>query len=262
MINSTIWIQLGIIGHFFYRRECLSCGVSTTSFSGGLILFVSVLLLICCWLFVKPLIAKAGEVEVARKQIRQWKRNTTVFTALLRRQTKIDAGKWHDDFVLGNGEGAAFQFIVAVNPFCSACAIEYKILSELLSKYPDQISIIIRFGINYDNRAREQTIAVQSLLSAYFDSNDYMTRKTVLDDWFKPMGAGAWKEKYQPKERAYADLLSKYKDWCTSNKISRTPELFVNSNRLPELYHPDDLRILIPKLLKRKTKAAITINPI
>jgi len=251
LTTAVIWLQAGT---FFYslKNICIDCTLFNSTSLPGAGLLITCSLLACTWLLIKPIIGKAEELTTARQQIRQWKRHTSVFNALLKKQAAIDAAVWENDFLLGNPEGAVIWMMVVVNPFCPACALEYKLLSSLIQTYPGSICLIVRFGINYNNRVAEQTLAVQELLSAFFYPTGQVDPRQILDDWFKPMDREAWREKYRPPKVQYPELLQKYKDWCLSQKIARTPELYINGHQFPPLYHPEDLRTLVPRLIARR----------
>jgi len=165
LTTAVIWLQAGT---FFYslKNICIDCTLFNSTSLPGAGLLITCSLLACTWLLIKPIIGKAEELTTARQQLRQWKRHTSVFNALLKKQAAIDAAVWENDFLLGNPEGAVIWMMVVVNPFCPACALEYKLLSSLIQTYPGSICLIVRFGINYNNRVAEQTLAVQELIGS------------------------------------------------------------------------------------------------
>lgn len=261
-IAAIIWLQEGLTVYSLAGLYERNPGIVDDSFYRLMTSWSFLTLLSSAWFFVKPLIMRVEEGTEARQQIRQWRRNATVFSALLKRQPKVDATVWEDDLVLGNRRGdATFQFIIAVNPFCPGCAIEYSILSDLLRAHPNDITLIIRFGIHPHKPEADQNMAAQAILSAYFNAADGSLQKQVVDDWYKPIDQQEWRRKYYTGDHRYPELLQRYIDWFVESKIERVPDLLINGQRLPDGFYPDGLKVLIPKLIKRKNNVVPTTEP-
>jgi uncharacterized membrane protein len=255
LLAAVIWLQEAVLIYWFSMRANRS--VSFVPLSRSALLLVCCTLIASAWLLIKPLILAAGEADNSRKQIAKWKQSVAVFTALLRVQPKINAAIWEDDILLGNRDGAVVKLVVAMNPFCAGCALDYRVLDILLEKHSRDIVVVIRFAGAQNG---SQKTALEAILSVFFRTTDPSEQRRIIKDWFNSMDLWEWKCKYQTTDLPNTDLLHRSKQWAEENKITHTPDLFIDGHRLPKLFLARDLLTLMPGLIKFKRNRT-QINP-
>ena len=252
LLTCIIWMQALLIFYYYFIQypylsisyiDDLLSSKSIPSFLTGIIC----LGIASIWFFIKPIILKANEVTNTRKQIMRWKNNPFLFGAVLKMQKKIETNLWSDDFVLGSEE-ATIKFMVAMNPYCPACAKEYKLLKNLLRVQHNNICIIIRFGVNLSKPSIGNQ-AVQHLVHSYHNTTSEK-RDDILSDWYHSSNLNVLKSKYTDIDLGNFALLKKYEDWFKEAEIKHTPTLFLNGYEFPPPYRVTDMNILIPILLK------------
>ena len=205
------------------------------------------------WFFIKPSIIKAGEVDVARKQISSWKNNVQLFQTLLHQQKHIDTTIWDDDFVLGNRE-ALIVMIVAMNPYCRTCGKEYEVLANLIKIHGNNLFIIIRFGADL-SKPNLKNQAVQYLIHDYRQTPKEL-QVHVLSNWYTSSDLNHLKAKYPDIDLKDQSLLEKYEHWFKEVKIHYTPTLFLNGYQFPQPYNIADFKTLILGFLDLKKTIA------
>lgn len=254
LLTSLIWAQASlvllnyiIINPFkesSYYDELFSDKTISVFFTA-----IICLLIASTWFLIKPLIVKANEVDNTRKQIARWKNNVNLFSAVVKMQKKIDTQFWEDDFLLGNKD-APIKFIVAMSPYCPACAREYKQLANLLKLFQNEICIAIRFGVNLSKPGIKNQ-AVQYLDYSY-QHTPKDSQTTLLSTWFVSSNLSVLKNKYPDIDLNEIELLKKYEKWFKDADIKHTPTLFIDGYEFPQPYFVADLKNILPELLKKK----------
>lgn len=257
LLTSVIWFQaISLFIYSFvinsnlassYFDDLLSGQTLPTFFTG-----ITCLSIASSWFFAKPIIMKANEVEKTRKQIIRWKNSIYLFWSVLKSQKKIDPQLWDDDFILGNKE-SPIKLIVALNPYCLACAREYKQLMDLLTMHHDSICIAIRFGVNL-SKPGNKNLVVQYLIHSYFNTPNDM-QAGILTDWFAKTQFKALQIKYPDIDLKEIGTLKRYEQWFKDTEIKYTPTIFLNGYEFQSPYTVSDLKKLVPKLVKLNIKS-------
>ncbi len=252
LLTTVIWLQA--IASFFYVvvaepylsyyyvEELLSVKTLPSFFTGIVCILIG-----AAWLFIKQLVANADELTSNRKQLIVWKNNIAVFLGVLRSGRRINTQLWDEDFILGN-KLARLKFIAATNPYCPACAREYKYLAELLKLYGNDIAIIMRFGVHSVEKS-ERNQAVQYLVYSY-TKTPKDKQAAILEKWFASSDLNSMKKEFPDIELTNKDLLKKYEQWFIDTDIKHTPTLFLNGYEVSQPYRVSDLKAMIPRLLK------------
>lgn len=187
----------------------------------------------CAWNLLKNLILKNREASKLEIQNLMFRRDDSFLSGItqLGNSSKDNLPSKKDLIVFGK-EDVPIKIVVAINPFCSPCAMSLRLLDDLIVKFPDRISVAVRFMIYERETTSPKLTAIRSILKASA-ANSWETIKL----WYKTMGAH---NLFQTKEEATinSDLdvnqqIDHNIEWSKRNEIKVTPTFFFNGNRLP-----------------------------
>ncbi|HEY4111873.1 vitamin K epoxide reductase family protein [Puia sp.] len=251
LVVTIVWLQgLALAAGFGLRKSGAEGYFLENIFEGrllaSLLMFVFSVAIASVWFVLKEAILIGVETSAIKKQLILFKGNSRVFKAMIKPQRMINTALWEDDFLLGERE-APIQLTVALNPFCPPCARDYSHILQILAQFPESVCIAIRFLV-YPDEENKTTQAVRYLLKAY-SVTPAEEQPLILERWFAGFSTeGALPAGLDP---GHSLLLIKYQQWFAESKITHTPTLFFNGQEFPKLYAVADLRLLIPRLLKR-----------
>ncbi|PZX49103.1 peptidase C39-like protein [Algoriphagus ratkowskyi] len=194
-------------------------------------------------IFIQPMLGQEEEYYRVKRELSKFKTNKELFDISLSRSKKI-RNMPQGLGVFLKGEHPRYHVIKVCNPYCGPCARVHPILENLFDK--GNIDLQILFSPSYKDERRRKMVG--HLLAIQSKDNSKLMRK-ALDDWY-----GAKKKDYQmfafkyPLNDEFIFQEEKVKDmegWCNSEKISRTPTLFINGYELPKEYSVEDLKNLL-----------------
>lgn len=196
------------------------------------------------WLFIKPLLLLAKQVDPLKEQLKNFKYNKNLFNSLLKSQTKYNVPTEDWSISLGNSDASNIITMVS-NPFCPPCARTHKILDEWLTFRND---FQVRFIFTADNTESDSKTVVARHFMALNDCQDKATVRKALHDWYEQNQKNyeVWAKKYpvQLDEKAYFKL-NEQSAWCTASDIKYTPTFLLNGYKLPESYQIQDIKYLL-----------------
>jgi uncharacterized membrane protein len=236
-----LWIQGAILAFSFTP--------STPSFD-ALYSYLLAYGLASLWLVVQPVVSRALEVEVKRRQLSSLKKNSRLFIALLKQQPKVNAALWEVEFILGE-RTSGIQLMAILNPYCPSCATAYEILRRLQETFPDRAAVTVRFPVRDARSNSAHNRAIRHLSDLYFETRDIDQKRAILSDWYEQRSSIVLPvtDKWTPSIQA--PLLLRYQQWFTDHPVERTPNLFVNGYQLPSPFRIRDMQALMPGLIKR-----------
>lgn len=160
------------------------------------------------------------------------KRNPDIFNALLYQEKIYPENLPQPDETIRFGNPkASFQIVIACSPYCRPCANAHKMLGELYERFPENISISVRFVINnYSNSGNVD--AVRMILEAVKE-NPYRAMK----DWYSSYNLNHYIQNQCQTDTNVDDALKKFVIWSKKAEIKFTPKMFVNGKKIPELYN-------------------------
>lgn len=192
-------------------------------------LFVIVL---CSWQLLKILYQKSLSSLTNEIKATRLKRNPGIFNALLEKQeaNPINLPEKEEAIQFGNPE-APYQLVIACNPYCGPCAKAHKAVEELYEKYPDKLSVAVRFALNSNDDTNKTVSTAKEIIKAAvakpFDA---------IKDWYNLFDLEKFKQLHYTNGQMVDNLLEKHISWNKKNEIKGTPTFFVNGRPLPELY--------------------------
>jgi protein-disulfide isomerase/uncharacterized membrane protein len=192
------------------------------------------------WRVGKIIYKKSFSILFAEIKEKKLKRNPRIFSALLS-QNVVDPINLPEknEFIRYGNISAQYQLVVACNPYCLPCAKAHRELDSLFEKYPDKISVSIRFALNAIDDSRKMVAAREILKAAKLDPYE------AMKDWYAFIDIEKFRQKYQVNGERIEEIIDYYIRWKELANIKATPTFFINGRRLPELYSwTDCLEIL------------------
>jgi len=235
-------VQLLLWLNFLAFRPFLLSDIKTPSFHDWLIFATCIAIPILAWVVLKPYLILSREVDTLKVQLRGYKYNKKIFSHFLNEQPQYVLPEEDNTIVIGN-RAAEKTITIVSNPYCQPCEIAHKELEWLEARDDVKLQLIFSTKSETDRNAK---IALH-LLAMKEQRNDVSLKKAI-DDWYhqKEKNYDTW-AKVHPNDSNYSnvDALAKQRDWCKFAGITGTPTLFLNGRRLPQNYHPGDLKYFI-----------------
>jgi len=204
------------------------------------------------WTSLRGLLEKNKEWKTLSQEGTRFRRNEQILKALSKKQRKIDNRPWKHDLQIGNAR-AAFQVMIACNPYCAPCARAHEKIHNILEQQGHRMGLTIRFNISTSRPEDKRTRAAQfiighieSFTKGMSDEDKAGYARKVLHDWFSTMDEEefladhAWDEKTD-----VSPILKAHEEWSVQSRIIFTPAIFINGRELPPQYKVTDLTWLI-----------------
>jgi uncharacterized membrane protein len=194
---------------------------------------------------------RAVQNEMAAMRI---KNSPDVFTGLLFKQRQVDTTPFEHDFLISRPD-APVKLTMAVNLFCGPCKNELEQAKELLSIYPEQVSLSLRF-LRSGDKGKSSGLLLQAWLHALKEQKNGTAGQekgqVLIDEWYQVMEpevfAAAYPVNGSVSNSDNEECVEAHYGWVKSAGISRTPTTFLNGYELPAAYRVKDLFALIPGL--------------
>lgn len=174
-----------------------------------------------------------------------------VFNSLLEKSSRIDVTPWENEIQLGN-QDAALQITVVSNPFCGPCAQAHNQLDKLLEVH--DFGLQVRFVLNANDASDERTKVVRQILQyliPHQEEKEYC--RVVLNTWFSNAKLDLFGRDYPDRSDVEVyPTLAQHEAWAVHAKIKRTPTILINGYPYPDIYRVEDLRELIPLIIRNK----------
>lgn len=230
---------LALAGHWYnYPVE----GISMHTLS---LLLVSFLLPIIVLTLLLPAYRDIKSNKHYQKELRSIKYNPRVFNSLLNQQKSIVQSTEGLGIVIGAPD-AKNKIIKVCNPYCQPCAEAHIVMERLLNN-SDNVQLQIIFNISADEKDI-RVPPVKHLLALNSKQDATLTRQ-ALNDWYLPGRKNyiSFAERYPlngelDQQEAKLQAMS---DWCSGNRITYTPTIFVNGYELPPNYNFNDLKYFL-----------------
>jgi len=251
VVSGILMAQVILYGSMFFTGVLSPFAIGATSIVVSMFIFGiagSSLLLLKQTIQNKNL---AVQNEISANRI---KNSPEVFTSLLFRQRQVDTTPFVNDFLIGN-PNAPVKLTMAVNLHCGPCKNELEQTKELLSIYPDQVNLSLRFLKSGDD-GKSSNLLLKFWLNSLNQQNNGQSRQdtgqAMIDVWYESMDKDSFvtshplNGKLSGKESdAYLQL---HYEWVKNVGITKTPTTFLKGYELPAAYMLKDLLVLIPGL--------------
>ncbi|PKF72450.1 thioredoxin domain-containing protein [Chryseobacterium sp. PMSZPI] len=240
LIISILVGQLVISTLFF---ENLTFGI------GALLLTVILWAIIfSAVLYLNNILSQREELQKSNAKNLRFKRNYELFKSQLLQNEKIEFQD-NQTFSVGNKEGKLRISIVS-NPYCGFCKDAHKIVENLLEKYPNDLSVQMRFNYSPERTNEKFTQLISDFTHIYNNKPEKDFLKTI-ETWFETRdeakinaisGGNSTTENLNP-------LIEMSKDNSNAG-LNFTPILIINGYQFPEKYDRDDIVFFIDELIE------------
>ncbi len=200
---------------------------------GALLFGAALTVVLCVWQLLKSGYQK--QVSSLENEIKatRLKRNPDIFNALLHQQeiNPINLPEADEAIRFGNPE-APYQLVIACNPYCGPCAKAHQAVEELYEKYPDRLSVTVRFALYNNDDKNGKIVAAKEILKVA-KVNPYK----AIKDWYHIYDLEKFKQLHNTNGMDVNSTVEKYIIWNEKADIKGTPTFFINGRQLPELYN-------------------------
>ena len=234
IVQMIFWVETILLFPFFGISDKF-IGIDFS------ICFVTLILPLTIWLFVKPLFLRAGESVDMSRALRSFLYNENLFNHALSLQPKFSLPDMDNSIILG-AEESNTTISVVLSPYCEYCASLYRDIEGWLSSGSHaKLQIILKAP---EGANGNKVDVVRHLVSLYRERPDIFP--LALGEWYRTRNYVTWAKKYSlPDPRLEIEkIMDVQKRWCADENISVTPLLLVNGFQLPQPYGVETLRIL------------------
>lgn len=238
-VQLTLWLE------FFAFLPLRSAGLHLPDLHGIGKLFISLLLPVLIWVFIKPYLFKIKQIEIFKQHLHRFKYNTTLFKKLLDEEVQYSLPRTEYAVVLGNPD-AEHTITMVSNPYCRPCSRVHKVLDDWLNS-KDNIKLQIIFSVEQSENGRQAKVA-KHFLSLQADKDQLILRRAI-NDWYeqKQKNYDNWAKDYPVVNSLpiIQQSVRAQQEWCKMANITGTPTLFINGRRLPTAYMPEDIKYIL-----------------
>ena len=178
----------------------------------------------------------------------RFKRNYDLFKRELTEKEKITFSD-NETFSVGNKD-ARLKISIISNPYCGFCKDAHKIMENLLEKYPDEISVQMRFNYSPDKQNEKFTHLISDFTYVYKNKpeKDFLQ---IVEYWFETRD----EEKIRQKTGATSshEDLTPLVNMSAENRVAGlnfTPIILLNGYQFPDKYDREDIYYFIDELIE------------
>nr|WP_286670480.1 thioredoxin domain-containing protein [Fodinibius salsisoli] len=158
--------------------------------------------------------------------------------------------------IIGNPQ-APVRILMAASLSCGPCRDGFNQTSDLVSIYPEKVSLLLRFGESGEEKDDTNILSNSNYMIAYWqkhiqglpDESDQTEQ--LLFNWYNKsdMDLELFKQQYPMAQvQKKFGLTSKHSQWMNKAGIKATPTFYINGYKLPREYQIEDLMGMIPSL--------------
>lgn len=208
------------------------------------IVFISLLITVA---YLSNVMSQKEELKKSNAKNLRFKRNYDLFKRELLDKEKIDFTDKHT-FFLGNRD-AKLHISVVSNPYCGFCKDAHKIVEDLLTQHPDDISAQMRFNYSEERADEKYTRLMSDFLSIYKNKSPKEFLNSV-DTWFKNKDEGEIRRQSGAEN---PEDLTKIIQMTAENSaagITFTPVFIINGYQFPDKYDREDIHYFISEMIE------------
>lgn len=240
LIISVLVAQL-IISIFLFENVYFDIKTAILSIILWAVLIFSVV-------YLNTILGEKENLQKSNAKNLRFKRNYDLFKRELLENQKVIFTD-NETFLVGN-RNAKIHLSVISNPYCGFCKDAHKIMEDLLKKYPDEISVQMRFNYTPDQQNEKATNLISDLMYTYKNkgSEDFLN---LVEYWFET--------KDENKTRQKAGINSGNEDlspliiMSAENRnagLNFTPIILINGYQFPDKYDREDIYYFMDELME------------
>jgi len=240
LIISILVGQL-VIGSLFFENM---------SFSVGTLLLTVILwaLVFSAIIYFNTLLEQKESLQKSNAKNLRFKRNYELFKNQMEQNQKIEFQDT-ETFAVGKRD-AKLRISIVSNPYCGFCKDAHKLAEGLLEKYPDTVSLQMRFNYSPDRAPEKYTQLISDFTYIYHNKPEKEFLHAV-EEWFETKdeskinilsGGNVTSENLHP-------LVEMSKDNSNAG-LSFTPIFIINGYQFPDKYDREDILFFIDELIE------------
>ncbi len=205
--------------------------------------FLSLVLPIVVWYFIRPLLKEQQRTQPIEQQLRNFKYNESLFQKALHSQDRIELPPTENTIILGSPEAENIVTIVS-NPFCQPCNEAHKIFRKWTNE-KNSFKVQILF-VNPHKGGIQKLHLITHFHQLYSENKELA--ELALHDWYagKYRDVDAIRRNYPvSNEFDFTQVLKEQNDWCERARVEGTPAIFLNGYKLPEPWHYQDIKYFL-----------------
>lgn len=236
-VQGLLWLE------FIVFLPYLTNIIQSPNLTEWVNLLMGLVIPILIWIFIKPYMLQAQQVQPLKQQLRKFKYNTEIFNNMLNKEVQYRLLTEDNSIMVGNQDAEDIITVVS-NPYCESCAKAHQDLEEWLGKR-DDIQLQVIFAIDMNERNSSTKVA-KHFMALNLEQDRGLLRR-ALDDWYgQKHNFERWLNKYPLKEDIInLEVLEKQSEWCKMAEITATPTVFINGRKFPLTYDIEDIRYFI-----------------
>tara|TARA_A100000171_G_C2139231_1_gene153255 strand:- start:6421 stop:8022 length:1602 start_codon:yes stop_codon:yes gene_type:complete len=222
---------------------------------------LSFALTVLVWLQFKPLLNERGDMIGIKQELRSFKRNYHLFTPYFQTLPQIDTTISSYDIHLGGNPNAPVKILGITNPLCKHCFDVHQMFERILKKYPNQVSIDLRFFVLTEDTNDPRALVAAGMLKAFREEEPLRFQQRI-NDWYENRDIKQWLAEVgvEKAEDQYLEILNDHRNWCAANGIGGTPITLVNNRMFPHFYESTDLENMIEGLIEHAETNEIRVE--
>jgi uncharacterized membrane protein/thiol-disulfide isomerase/thioredoxin len=238
LIISVLVAQL-ILGLFLF--ENIHFDIKTSLLS--LILWIATFSLV---LYLNNTLGEKENLQKSNAKNLRFKRNYDLFKRELLENEKITFTNT-ETFSVGN-QDARLRISIVSNPYCGFCKDAHKIVENLLSKYPNDISVQMRFNYSPDPQNEKFTNLISDFMYTYKNkpTQEFLH---LVESWFETRDENKIRQK--TGNTSNNEVLAPLVEMSVENKnagLNFTPIILINGYQFPDKYDREDIYYFIDEL--------------
>ena len=196
------------------------------------------------WIFLKPILQKSQQVTPLKNDLKRFKNNPNLFLSLLQKQAEMPFVPQNMNTIIFGNPNAEHTITMVTNPFCQPCAKAHKVIEGLLETNENLNCQVIFLASNIEDDKRGAV--ARTILSLPQEQQAealhqwYENEERSIEKWQQLLGV--------VENRNTESIIAQHQVWCDMAKIEATPTLFLDGNKIPELYRIGDLKGILKYL--------------
>ncbi|WP_336688234.1 vitamin K epoxide reductase family protein [Chryseobacterium bernardetii] len=215
----------------------------------------ALLLMIILWalifsavMYFNTLLGQKEELQKSNAKNLRFKRNYELFKSQLLEKDKIEFQDT-ETFSVGKKD-ARLRISIISNPYCGFCKDGHKLAESLLKKYPDDISLQMRFNYTPE-RSNEKYNTLISDLTYIYNNKPEKEFLHAVEEWFETRDEN--KINILSGGVPTSENLNPLTQMTVENNnagLNFTPILVINGYQFPEKYDREDIVFFIDELIE------------
>ena len=257
VVDGVLIIQAIIFGYIYY--------IDILSFNDAALQSLALLALLflvigSALLLIKKYIEIINKSNVSEIRANRIKHSPHIFTNTLFQRNRIVTTSFQEELFIGNPD-AQVKFLMVAMPGCIHCGPELLRATQLVSMYPNNVNLTIRFQFLLLRNMEPSSIIMEFIYlleywrrEIYGKNNESDATEKLLKDWYAVKDIGKFKKKYPLAgndiyDYRTMDLAVQHSEWVHNLGITRFPTYFINNHWVPRDYNMEDMMTMMPGLL-------------